>query len=308
MKTTNGLDGTTAKGYIISLLFLVLYDRIVSSIIEKKQLPLIDDCPAWTWYVGCTMQGLVYPFLYFAAVQNNGMPHFLAWFRSSWSERSSSVIYEKYWLASFAAYLTRDILYILDNPLFIAHHIICLGGVFFTLYIPRGSIPLLSGMAMLELGSFSFTLTKIMPFSGEHTDIRWETFYYVNMAISNLLCFLCMLYGVRVVPCQLPNINSKWAEKSCKAFFAALTTGLIYMRQEFAIGKHKTAETRFRHVENSFSDDEKWMADSTAHILAYVVGTSWLLASVRAIWCSYQKEGARILRFEGDGEGKKKIQ
>mmetsp|Transcript_23669 Transcript_23669/g.26552 ORF Transcript_23669/g.26552 Transcript_23669/m.26552 type:complete len:327 (+) Transcript_23669:124-1104(+) len=311
--TTNGLDGTTAKGYMISLFLLVLYDRLVSSLLEQKHLPRIDDCPAWTWYVTGTMQGVVYPVLYFVAVQNHGMPTFLAWFRSSWSERSAaSVLYEKYWLASFAAYLTRDLPYIVDSPLFIAHHLVCLGGVWFTLYIPRGSIPLLSGMAMLELGSFSFTLAKIMPLAGEHTDIRWETLYSVNMTLSNVLCFFCMLYGVGVVPLQLPHIQNQWAEKVCKAFFAALTTGLVYMRQEFAIDKQHTAATRIRQVEHSLlPDDEKWMADSTAYLVAYVVGISWLWAAVRAIWCSYQKEGRRILRVEeGDNgeENEKKIQ
>lgn len=175
------------------------------------------------------------------------------------------------------------------------------------MYTPRGSIPLLSGMAMLELGSFSLTLTKIMPFSGEHTDVRWETLYYVIMAISNLLCFLCMLYGVGVVPCQLPNTRNKWVERSCKIFFAALTTGLTYMRQEFAIDKQKTAETRFRLVKSPLQDHEKWIADGTANILAYGLGICWLLASARVIWCSYQKEGTRSLRFKDDGESKKKM-
>lgn len=316
----NGLDRTTLKAYATSLALLLTYDHVLKSNVLIGHPP-IDDCPAWTWVVGLTMQSIIYPYLYCRALYASRSVGLLGWFRSSWSERSSrdgtssssssSAFWEKLWFASFAAYLTRDTVHVLDSPMYIAHHIVCLTGVAFSLWIPRGSIPLLSGMMMLELGSLGMTCAKILPggMAGDepgldHTDLRWDGLYHVLMPISNVLCLLCAAYNL-FVPFDLPK-RWKWVEPVSKSFFAVLTAVLVYMRQDAADDNRAEAGGRYAAVVNPPSNEEKWIGDDAATVLAQVVGLAWVLASARAFWTSYRKEGYIMYRFETVGVGSKK--
>jgi hypothetical protein len=184
-------------------------------------------------------------------------------------------------------------------------------GVLFALWVPRGSIPLLIGMFLLELGSVCMTSSKIIPgilSDGKHephSDLRWDRVYWVGMTISNVLCMGCCFYNA-YLPFDMPH---RTAEKACKVFFTLLTLGLCYMRQLWSNHNMYTAHERYNELNpyEKIHHDDKLISDEVAAVLAGLFGAVWCIGSVASFHYSYRTQGYNLYPLKRGDKKPKQI-
>mmetsp|Transcript_28703 Transcript_28703/g.37523 ORF Transcript_28703/g.37523 Transcript_28703/m.37523 type:complete len:314 (+) Transcript_28703:102-1043(+) len=289
----NAIDRETISGVAF---FLCLWKVLCACVRRFVSDDIIDDCPRWSWAFGGGLQATFYPTVLYLAFRNghcNGNPQkLLSWMNSSWGNRKSS-FYERTFFCGFFAYLLND----LPNTdlLLFVHHIVCMTGIAFALWLPRGHIPMLVGMCMLEMGSFCLAAPKVIPgllSNGQYlanSDLRWDRFYWWGMPLSNILCLATCFHNILIDF----GIRNRFLETTSKVFFTILTFVLCYMRQEWSNKNMFSSEVRYNNMQphEKINADEKWISDTLAAILVLLYVTIWGGSSFFAFHQSYRSEG-----------------
>lgn len=278
----NALDVATLKLFTMTTCFGLVANILLARTIATDRED-IEGCPVWSWIFGGAMQGCVYPLLAYFAFRSKNVT-FKEWCGMSWREAQGGVA-EKAWFSVFFGYLLKD-MFVMEDELFLLHHVACMLGIVLAMSLPRGAFIHLFAMASLEVGSLFMCLAKILPPS-PHIDIRLDRLYWVSMTLSNIICLMAMFYGSYSIDFEL----RRGVQIGYKIFVGVITVVLVYLRQEVAMINMQESQSRYELNDAEIVRyKQTWIVDNvmSSNVLA---GTCIVVSfAVLQNFCSQKKK------------------
>lgn len=115
----------------------------------------------YLYAVAIMFQIIVYPAFAFAAWSSKGFSG--DWLTQGWtsSPLGETMRHERHFMYSLFGYMFKDMFIFINDPMFFAHHAICIVGMLCIFATPAGLGTFILGAVTLELGTFTFNVVLL---------------------------------------------------------------------------------------------------------------------------------------------------